>query len=119
MLGPKDGNPDPKNPWFSPGTAPIFSPCGTFGGNPLGCRNGDPTERYGDCCGGRGKCGGCAFGVNAETIPHPNAPITEWDAGSVQEVAWYVNANHAGGYSYRLCKLSELPGEEISLSMYL
>ena len=22
-----------------------------------------------------------------------------------QEVKWYVSANHAGGYSYRLCKV--------------
>ena len=24
-----------------------------------------------------------------------------------QEVAWYCGANHAGGYSYRLCKMPE------------
>jgi len=24
-----------KNPWFAPGTAPVYSPCGTYGGNPL------------------------------------------------------------------------------------
>lgn len=27
--------------------------------------------------------------------------------GPPQEVAWYVDANHAGGYSYRLCKIPE------------
>ena len=32
-------------------------------------------------------------------------PVTEWLAGSQQEVKWYVGANHAGGYSYRLCKM--------------
>lgn len=31
--------------------------------------------------------------------------MTEWLAGSVQEVAWHVNANHVGGYGFRLCKL--------------
>ena len=31
--------------------------------------------------------------------------MTDWLAGSVQEVAWHVNANHAGGYGFRLCKL--------------
>ena len=25
----------------------------------------------------------------------------------LQEVQWYVSANHAGGYSYRLCKMPE------------
>ena len=33
------------NPWHAPGTAPIASPCGTFGGNPQGCRGGPPTEK--------------------------------------------------------------------------
>ena len=31
--------------------------------------------------------------------------MTDWLAGSVQEVAWHVNANHVGGYGFRLCKL--------------
>ena len=25
--------------------------------------------------------------------------------GSTQEVAWLMDANHGGGYSYRLCKI--------------
>ena len=32
---------------------------------------------------------------------------TEWKAGSVVEAAWATVANHGGGYSYRLCKLTE------------
>merc|ERR1711915_996799 len=44
-------------------------------------------------------------GDNAENYHWHHAPATEWKAGSEQEVAWYVGANHAGGYSYRLCKL--------------
>jgi len=31
----------------------------------------------------------------------------EWKAGSVVEVAWTLQANHGGGYSYRLCPLGE------------
>ena len=38
-------------PWYSPGTAPVFSPCGTYGGNPVGC-NPSREEKYGDCCQG-------------------------------------------------------------------
>ena len=30
------------NPWRSPGSAPIFSPCGVAGGNPNGCPEGGP-----------------------------------------------------------------------------
>jgi len=95
-------------PWFAPGTAPINSPCGTGGGNPGGCV-GTVGERFGDCCGGANAegnhgCGGWSMGQNMEDYDWPAAPVTEWAAGSVQEVAWFVSANHGGGYSYRLCK---------------
>ena len=33
--------------------------------------------------------------------------LTSGHPGSYQEVAWYCGANHAGGYSYRLCKMPE------------
>jgi hypothetical protein len=33
--------------------------------------------------------------------PKPNGVV--WKAGSNYEVAWSLQANHAGGYSYRLC----------------
>jgi len=102
-----------KKPWMAPGTAPIFSPCGTMGGNPLGCHNGeDSSEQFGDCCGGN--CGGFSFGSNAETYEWPGAPTTEWFAGSIQEVAWHVSANHGGGYSYRLCKMPKGGIEELT-----
>ena len=42
MLGNRPPN---KNPWHAPGTAPISSPCGRFGGNPHGCRGGPPIEK--------------------------------------------------------------------------
>ena len=45
MLTPNKGFPKRKKPWFAPGTAPVHSPCGVWGGNPDGCRSGDPTER--------------------------------------------------------------------------
>lgn len=123
MLGPNGIKPrnKMKNPWFAPGTAPIFSPCGNFGGNPNGCRGGPPTEKYGDCCDhpylvSHGThCGGMAFGYNAETQPPEDAPVTLWELGSVQEVAWSVGANHEGGYSYRLCRIPDdyIPGESL------
>lgn len=91
-------------PWSAPGTAPIFSPCGCGGGNPMGCRadRGDFSEKFGGCCGKTG-CSGYAFGVPAENYIWPEAPVTDWQIGSSQEVAWFVAANHRGGYSYRLC----------------
>ena len=70
---------------------------------------GTAGERFGDCCGGANAegnhgCGGWSMGQNMEDYDWPAAPVTEWAAGSVQEVAWFVSANHGGGYSYRLCK---------------
>merc|ERR1712121_102140 len=102
MLGPGGHG---KNPWYAPGTAPVHSPCGTYGGNPRGCQP-DREEKYGDCC-VRDRCGGFALGPNAEDLDWPEAAVTTWVAGSVQEVAWYVGPNHGGGYSYRLCRLPE------------
>ena len=34
----------------------------------------------------------------------PGTPRETWLAGSVQEVAWAITANHGGGYAYRLCR---------------
>ena len=34
-----------------------------------------------------------------------------WVAGSVVEVGWTVQANHGGGYQYRLCPASAPPTE--------
>ena len=30
---------------------------------------------------------------------------TEWEIGSIQEVAWSSRGSHKGGYTYRLCQL--------------
>ena len=93
-------------PWSAPGATPIWSPCGTLGGKyQRPCDEGAEDEQFGDCCGD--SCGGFAWGDNAENYEWPEIPITEWARGSFQEVAWYADANHAGGYSYRLCKMPE------------
>lgn len=39
-------------------------------------------------------------------LPHTPSGVT-WQAGTAVEVAWTLQANHGGGYSYRLCPLSE------------
>ena len=88
------------NPWRSPGSAHVHSPCGNAGGNPNGCPIGAPRNEGFDCPGG-----GWSHGPNAENYPFEDVPITEWSIGSVVEVGWGIIANHGGGYSYRLCKL--------------
>jgi len=92
---------DKKFPWNAPGTAPVFGSCGTLGGH-CGDHH-DGHGDFGDCCGNH--CDSFANGKNAQDYDWHNAPVTEWARGSTQEVAWYLSANHAGGYSYRLCKM--------------
>ena len=94
-----------KYPWQAPGTAPVYGPCGSLGGAPNGCNN-DTLGSFGDCCPST-FCDTFALGDNAEAYAWPEMPITDWRAGSFQEVAWFVAANHAGGYSYRICKMPE------------
>ena len=97
-----------RNPWFSPGSAPHYSPCGVAGGNPTGCPKGSKDQKIGDECGPQG---GWAYGPKAEDYyiapGFPDVVTTEWKAGDVVEVAWGMTANHAGGYAYRLCKVPE------------
>ena len=64
------------------------------------------------------------FGINYRKTPHaeagdlgsklPKRPTgTVWTAGDVAEVSWSINANHGGGYYWRLCKLP-LEGQLLS-----
>jgi len=85
------------NPWMAPGSAPTFSPCGIYGGNPFGC--GD-VEEDGECSGG-----GSSRGPDARDIAWAEAVATTWERGTSAEVGWGMIANHGGGYSYRLCKV--------------
>ena len=32
---------------------------------------------------------------------------TDWEIGSVQDVAWTTMGRHRGGYTFRLCKISK------------
>merc|ERR550519_988674 len=94
-----------KNPWYSPGSAPVYSPCGVAGGNPIGCPEGSKNQKFGDEC----HRGGWAYGPKAEDYylapGFPDVVTTEWKAGDVVEAAWGMSANHGGGYTYRLCKV--------------
>lgn len=93
------------NPWRAPGSAPIIgSGCGRAGGG--GVREGD---------GGTAKEFGLVQNMDGADLP-PLSGINEtvWTVGSVQEVAWAVNANHGGGYAYRLCKKGAGPYEGVS-----
>lgn len=73
-------------PWCAPGTAPVYSPCGIFSGG---------------------------WGSNGRDMRDiDSTPQATWKAGSVQEVAWAITANHGGGFAYRLCNADKNPGLE-------
>jgi len=101
-------------PWRAPGWAPLQSPCGIAGGNAHGFKElegelGTESAKIVDMDGGFMQAtsdGGYGWGADARTYRFPGVVETEWKRGSVVEVAWGIFANHGGGYSYRLCKLS-------------
>ena len=39
--------------------------------------------------------------LGSQTLPARDTGV-EWTVGGVYEVAWTLQANHGGGYSYRL-----------------
>jgi len=87
------------NPWLAPGSAPVYSPCGIAGGsgNYKGENGGAHPPGYEQGMDGR------------KLFEHDDSSkktSTVWPAGSNQEVIWAINANHGGGYSYRLCPAS-------------
>jgi len=87
------------NPWRAPGYAPVESPCGLAGGysKPIRGNGGYPPA-------------GVEAGFDGRLMPE--SPKSIWPAGSSQEVATSVTANHGGGYSYRLCPKTEMLTEE-------
>jgi len=97
------------HPWRAPGTAPIFSSCGSDGGNPHGCVNSDGTPT--PCAVGGDGSG--ADAIDAYKLgAFQNVVTTEWKIGSVVEAAWSFWSNHGGGYAYRLCPASSNLTEE-------
>ena len=72
-------------PWRAPGTAPVQgSGCGVSGGGPVPLANG-------------GKAAPSMPPQGSDGLLLPRRPPVEWRRGSVQEVAWAINANHGGG----------------------
>eukprot|EP01051_Picozoa_sp_SAG22_P018250 SAG22_NODE_3020_length_2018_cov_3.003127_2_plen_227_part_00 len=88
------------SPWRAPGSAPVFDSCGLAGGNwksnPTCGYDTTPHAKIGD----RGSrlpalaAAGNSSGGGGSTV---------WTAGKQAEVAWTIQANHGGGYQYRLC----------------
>jgi len=89
------------NPWFAPGHAPVYSPCGLSGGSLTGhAANGGIAAP------------GYSVGFDGRELPSVGTPV-EWVAGSVQSVSWRITgANHGGGYGYRLCPATSVLTED-------
>ena len=87
------------SPWRAPGDAPVFDACGLAGGN----HEANPTCGYDTSP--NAKLGDKGSSLNA------TAPVV-FKRGSHVEVAWNLQANHGGGYIYRLCDASEPLTEE-------
>lgn len=92
-----------RQPWAAPGLTPnLGGGCGIYGGNPYGCPAHNDTRPPGSTCRG----GMISYGSDARFVEFPKMITTEWEVGSVQEVAWSVGSGgHKGGYTFRLCKL--------------
>jgi len=84
------------NPWRAPGSAgrgnPNFEPCGINSGGNESFVNPETTAKDVPKAG------------PGTALPF-TGPGPVWARGSTVEAAWALYANHAGGYSYRLCKV--------------
>jgi len=98
-----------RNPWRSPGHAPIFSPCGLAGGG------NSPGDWVSESLGQHIVAGASTppfirRGYDGRDVPA--GPKMNWSQGSAQDVAWSIFSNHGGGYAYRLCPKSSNLTEE-------
>lgn len=82
------------SPWRRPGSAPVIDACGSAGGRLPGQGVGEHGTNFQDTAHAKVGDAGSRLTRNATRA-------TRWRAGEVVEVAWALQANHAGGYSYR------------------
>jgi len=87
------------SPWRAPGYAPVIDSCGTAGGRLPGQGAGGYGAEYVNTT--HVKIGD----LGSKTLKARPTGVS-WVAGQEYEVAWTLQANHGGGYSYRLCPAS-------------
>lgn len=86
------------SPWRAPGSAPVFDPCGMAGGTTQ--LNGKFGAEYVNTTHAR------VGDLGSAVLPEQPSGVA-WAAGAVVEVAWTIEANHGGGYQYRLAPATE------------
>jgi len=92
------------SPWRRPGSAPVIDSCGSAGGRIASQGNGGFGAQYQNTTHAK-------VGDLGSQLPHTPSGTT-WESGATVEVSWTLQANHGGGYSYRLCPLGEDLTEE-------
>jgi len=96
------------SPWRAPGSSPVLDSCGMAGGTPASGGYGavykeTPHAKQGDL---------------GSKLPGEEATV-EWTLGQEVTVAWTIQANHGGGYQYRLCPKGQPLTEECFQQMPL
>ena len=85
-------------PWRAPGSAVPADPCGVAGGDQHGVHQTAGGEYF--------PTKHAKIGDHGSKL-QPYFSGANWKAGSVVEASWFIQANHAGGYYYRLCPADE------------
>lgn len=99
------------SPWRAPGSAPVIDACGVAGGRLPGQGIGGAGAQYQNTT--RAK-----RGDRGSSLP-PMPSQATWQAGTAVEVGWTVQANHGGGYAYRLAPAEAPLTEETFRKMAL
>ena len=87
-----------RNPWLSPGSAPVFGPCGAAGAFPLGCPWGAERRPADDCGKEAGAMGGLQLLPLGHEYKFPGVVKTTWRRGDAVTVGWGMAANRRWGY---------------------
>jgi hypothetical protein len=90
-------------PWRAPGSAIPADPCGVAGGDQHGKKQTAGGEYYPTVHAKIGDLG-------SKLKPYFSG--AHWKRGQVVNTSWFIQANHAGGYYYRLCPADEELSEE-------
>ena len=83
------------SPWRAPGSAPVWDSCGMAGGHPAPATHRFGAMYYNTSLAKQGDVG--------SKLPRRDTGVV-WRRASSVQVSWSIEANHGGGYQYRLCK---------------
>ena len=91
-------------PWRAPGSAIPADPCGVAGADQHGIKQTAGGEYF--------STKHAKIGDKGSKVLAPYFSGANWTAGSVVNASWFIQANHAGGYYFRLCPADQPLTEE-------